>query len=331
MENGNNSTSAGENFCCSECGKREAGADSLRKCGTCKSRQYCNKECQRKHWQSAHKSECEDLRVASIHRKECEDLRVARHPVFDPNAPLSVSDIVTQHLWDNDERIVAQGMKVLAELCSNEKEEEKRQMAGLIGAPIIIIKSMDKFSRNVEIHENGTEALWSMTRDDVVNTVILKVGGVERIVATMTSRFHDDNSEIQAYGCGSLANLSFVPNKDKFFKLVIECGAITAILSAMKKFKLDSVIQRVGCIAFRSFAEKGGEVVKDAIVNAGGLVVVSNAIKHHSEDLLVKDTALKTAYVLSSENADYRDGEGEAPEALTLADIGLIGEIVVPY
>jgi hypothetical protein len=46
---------------CHVCKKLEEHCESLRCCSKCKSRSYCSKECQLKHWKTGHKKECSGL------------------------------------------------------------------------------------------------------------------------------------------------------------------------------------------------------------------------------------------------------------------------------
>jgi hypothetical protein len=46
---------------CHVCKKIEEHCENLRCCSKCKSRSYCSKECQHKHWKTGHKIECRNL------------------------------------------------------------------------------------------------------------------------------------------------------------------------------------------------------------------------------------------------------------------------------
>ena len=48
---------------CSACGKPKSKYQKLRKCSGCHAVQYCNTECQKKHWKiGGHKKECKRLK-----------------------------------------------------------------------------------------------------------------------------------------------------------------------------------------------------------------------------------------------------------------------------
>ena len=48
---------------CSACGKPKSKYQKLRKCSGCHAVQYCNTECQKKHWKiGGHKKECKKLK-----------------------------------------------------------------------------------------------------------------------------------------------------------------------------------------------------------------------------------------------------------------------------
>jgi hypothetical protein len=48
---------------CSACGKAKSKYQKLRKCSGCHAVQYCNPECQKKHWKiGGHKKECKKLK-----------------------------------------------------------------------------------------------------------------------------------------------------------------------------------------------------------------------------------------------------------------------------
>ena len=49
--------------CCSSCNTPQPSGHTFQKCKGCRTVQYCNKECQRAHWnQGGHKQECKRLR-----------------------------------------------------------------------------------------------------------------------------------------------------------------------------------------------------------------------------------------------------------------------------
>ena len=63
-------TTKSDSLLCSFCGTPETTEHELKACKGCHTTQYCNTDCQTKHWEEGHKAECKKERKKQQRQKQ---------------------------------------------------------------------------------------------------------------------------------------------------------------------------------------------------------------------------------------------------------------------
>lgn len=129
--------------------------------------------------------------------------------------------------------------------------------------------------------------------DETVEDVrhkIGQIGGPLTIVKAM-ERLSDDPN-IQARGCGALANLAY---NDDIQNLIALVGGINIVVLAMTKFPEHSYLQECGCGALRNLAFKNRDN-QDLVNKAGGVSAIITAMGTHSGNDRIHSLACSALY-----------------------------------
>ena len=165
--------------------------------------------------------------------------------------------------------VVAEGCTTLAALCfENTPNKNTLREEGGVTALVECMTTCSDHLNNANVHAAACLALWKCCFENSLNRdAIREAGGIPAILFAMkqfmSSNDQDPDSikhnvEVQVQAMGALMNLSHQNNDNK--ATARAAGAFEAVLSAMKAFPQEMLVQKHGCGALNNLLGDGRSV-----------------------------------------------------------------------
>uniref|UniRef100_G3TNY0 Armadillo repeat containing 6 n=1 Tax=Loxodonta africana TaxID=9785 RepID=G3TNY0_LOXAF len=165
------------------------------------------------------------------------------------------------------------------------------QTAQGIGAIIgssITITLLVSCSRHQDLMKQVLSALRAIAGNDDVKDAIVRAGGAESIVATMTR--HLANPQVCEQSCAALCVLAL--RKPENSRVIMEGGGALAALEAMKAHPQEAGVQKQACMLIRNLVARS-QAFSQPILDLGAEALISKARAAHRDCEDVAKAALR--------------------------------------
>lgn len=131
-------------------------------------------------------------------------------------------------------------------------------------------------------------ALRAMACNDAVKDAIVRAGGTETIVATMTR--HLTSPQVCERSCAALSVLAL--RRPEHCRIIMECGGVQAAVQAMKAHPQEVSVQKQACILIRNLTSRSPALAKP-ILELGAEELITRASTTHPDCGDVAKAALR--------------------------------------
>jgi hypothetical protein len=209
---------------------------------------------------------CLTIKGLSIH----DDLRRDMSSAYDNGKFFLACDGVVQNLlWMSKgflirPRVAAAALSALKQLVLSEEAVQVVAMHGAMelpaavlgwtDAPVVLVRSVAGMMRN-------------LCADDKRKNKLVSDGTLLKLVRAMHDERYTGDFQFMENAAACLAAMSLRSQGNS--TVIVESGAITALVSGMRKHRDKEAFQRQACLAVRNIAARGGESVKAALLDLG--------------------------------------------------------------
>lgn len=153
---------------------------------------------------------------------------------------------------------------------------------------------MKQFTGNTTLRFEACVFMGNLMENEVLIKQVLNEGGLEAVVSAMKD--HPTNGYVQDNGCYALRR-SLENSSTDYGEKVVKMGVVKLVVDAMNNHVESKAVLVHACTALCYFAEDN-DAHRKIIIDAKGLVAVSNAYSVHSDDVQVEQAATEARQAL---------------------------------